>query len=60
VSADQGATWTPVLEPTPFQPAGVIYAPLRQAFFVWNWDCGNKVLSNAVMRHDYVIESKSK
>jgi len=60
VSADQGATWTPVLEPTPFQPAGVIYAPQRQAFFVWQWDCGNKVLPNAVMRHDYPIESKSK
>ena len=59
VSADHGANWTPVVEPTPVQPAGVIYAPARQALFIWNWDCGNKVLTNAVWRHDYRVESKS-
>ncbi len=53
VSADHGATWTAVMAPTPVQPAGLIYAPARQAFFIWNWDCGNKVLTNAVWRHDY-------
>ena len=58
VSSDQGATWTPLLDPTPVQPAGVIYAPARQAFFIWNWDCGNKVLTNAIWRHDYRIETK--
>ena len=58
ISADHGATWTPVGEPTPVQPAGVIYAPARRAFFIWNWDCGNKVLTNAVWRHDYRVESK--
>jgi len=56
VSSDKGTTWTPILEPTPVQPAGVVYAPARQAFFIWNWDCGNKVLTNAVWRHDYRIE----
>ena len=58
VSADHGATWTPVLVPLPIQPSGLIYAPLRQAFFVWQWDCGDKVLTNAVYRHDYRIDSK--
>ena len=56
VSSDRGVSWTPVLEPTPIQPAGVIYAPARQAFFIWHWDCGNKVLTNAVWRHDYRVE----
>ena len=58
VSADHGATWTPVLDPTPVQPAGLIYAPARQAFFIWNWDCGNKVLTNAIWRCDYRVEAK--
>ena len=58
VSSDRGVSWTPVLEPTPIQPAGVIYAPARQAFFIWHWDCGNKVLTNAVWRHDYRVESR--
>ena len=58
VSSDHGATWTAVGESTPVQPAGVIYAPVRQAFFVWNWDCGNKVLTNAVLRHDYKVDPK--
>jgi len=59
VSSDQGASWTPVLNPTPIQPAGVIYSPARQAFFIWHWDCGNKVLTNAVWRHEYRVESKA-
>lgn len=58
VSADHGTTWTPLLEPMPVQPAGVIYAPARQAFFIWNWDCKDRVLTNAIWRHDYRIEAK--
>ena len=56
--ADHGTNWAPLLEPAPVPTAGVIYAPARQAFFIWNWDCGNKVLTNAIWRHDYRIESK--
>jgi photosystem II stability/assembly factor-like uncharacterized protein len=59
VSSDHGASWTQVMEPTPVEPAGVIYVPARQAFYIWHWDCGNKVLTNAVWRHDYRIESKA-
>jgi photosystem II stability/assembly factor-like uncharacterized protein len=59
VSSDKGATWTPVCEASPVPPAGVIYAPARQAFFIWHWDCENKVLTNAVWRHEYRVEFKS-
>ena len=58
VSADQGTTWTPVCEPVPGSPAGLIYAPARQSFFIWYWDCKDKVLTNAVWRHEYRIEPK--
>lgn len=58
VSADQGATWTPVCEPLPVPPAGLIYAPARQSFFIWHWDCKDKVLTNALWRHEYRVESK--
>lgn len=53
VSEDRGATWKPVTHPAPVQPAGVVYAPARKAFFVWNWDCSDKVLTNAILRHPF-------
>ena len=58
VSADQGKSWTPVCEPTPGSPAGLIYAPARQSFFIWYWDCKDRVLTNAIWRHEYRVESK--
>jgi len=59
VSSDQGSTWTQIAEPTPVQPAGVVYAPARQAFFIWQWDCGNKVLTNSIFRYDFPIPAPS-
>jgi len=59
-SGDQGATWTPLLEPLPVSAAGVVYSPARNAFYIWHWDCGNKVLTNAIWRHDYRIEAGAK
>lgn len=58
VSSDHGATWTPVGEPTPVPPVGVIYSPARQSFYIWHWDCKDQVLTNAVWRHEYRVESK--
>lgn len=55
VSSDKGSTWTQAGEAIPVQPAGLVYAPARQAFFIWHWDCGPKVLSNAVFRCDYPV-----
>jgi photosystem II stability/assembly factor-like uncharacterized protein len=60
VSSDRGTTWTPVCEPMPGSPAGLIYAPARQSFFIWYWDCKDQVLTNAVWRHEYRIKPKSK
>jgi len=57
VTTDKGATWTPVCEPMPGSPAGLIYAPACQSFFIWYWDCKDKVLTNAVWRHDYRVKS---
>lgn len=53
VSSDQGTSWSQAGEPTPIQAAGVVYSPTRQAFFIWQTDCGNKVLTNAIYRLDY-------
>jgi photosystem II stability/assembly factor-like uncharacterized protein len=58
ISSDHGATWTAVLSPTPVQPAGVIYLPARESFFIWQWDCGDKVLTNAIWRQEFRIEKK--
>ena len=58
VSSDYGATWTAVLEPAPVPVAGLVYAPARQSFFIWNWDCSNKVLTNAIWRCEYRVEAK--
>jgi len=55
VSSDKGSSWTPVAEAAPIQAAGLVYSPERQAFFVWQNDCGNKVLTNAIFRYDYPI-----
>jgi hypothetical protein len=38
----------------------LVYAPARQAFFVWNWDCKDRVLTNAVLRHSYPVAPKSR
>src|SRR5205085_1155572 len=55
-----GTTWKEILPPLPVKSAGVIYAPARQAFFIWQWDCGNQVLTNAIWRHEYRMENKTK
>ncbi len=48
VSADAGVTWTPVGEPLPFKPAGVTFSAATKTMYVWQWDCGNIVLPNAI------------
>jgi len=55
VSSNKGATWTQLGPPTPNQPAGVVYSPVKQAFYVSHWDCGSKVLADAIMRLDYPV-----
>jgi photosystem II stability/assembly factor-like uncharacterized protein len=54
-SSDKGKNWTPIGEPLPYAGGGydgargVAYSARTKTFFIWRWDCGNNVLSNAVM-----------
>ena len=52
-SSDQGANWEPLLDPLPFTPFGVSYSPYRNAFYVWQWDCGMAVMNDAIARFGY-------
>jgi photosystem II stability/assembly factor-like uncharacterized protein len=52
-SADGGTTWQPLADALPFTPSGVTYSALRNAFYVWQWDCKDVVLPNAIMRFGY-------
>lgn len=58
ISADDAETWSPIGEPLPFQPAGLTYSAATRSFFVWHWDCGNVVLSDAIQRagFDYLAQ----
>jgi photosystem II stability/assembly factor-like uncharacterized protein len=54
VSSDHGVTWQPATESLPFHDAvGLAYSRQRRAFYVWHFDCGNAVLADAIMRHDF-------
>jgi photosystem II stability/assembly factor-like uncharacterized protein len=54
VSSDHGMSWQPATESLPFGDAvGLAYSVQRHAFFVWHFDCGNAVLPDAIMRHDF-------
>jgi hypothetical protein len=57
LSKDGGATWTPIGEPVPYK-AGLAYSGATKTFFIWHNDCGNAVLSDAVMSagFDYTKE----
>jgi photosystem II stability/assembly factor-like uncharacterized protein len=56
ISTNEGSTWTPITPALPYNnAAGLIYAPQRQAFFVWKWDCGGVVLPDAIQKLDYPI-----
>jgi len=56
ISSDNGVTWTPVGSPLPVPPAGLVYTPVRHSFFIWHWDCGNQVLTNAIWCEDYPLK----
>jgi hypothetical protein len=50
ISSDYGQSWRPVGPPLPFTPVGLVYSDFDKAFYVWQFDCGNKVLPNAIMK----------
>lgn len=48
VSADKGMTWMAIGDKLPFQPNGVVYSVPSKTLFIWQWDCGEVVLPNAI------------
>lgn len=53
LSKDHGETWSPIGETLPFGPAGLTYSAETRSFFVWHWDCGDVVLSDAIARSGF-------
>jgi photosystem II stability/assembly factor-like uncharacterized protein len=53
MSADKGASFTPVGDPLPFAPGSLSYSPFRNAFYIEQADCGNAVLPNAISRFGF-------
>jgi hypothetical protein len=53
VSSDGGSTWEAIGPQLPFRPAGVVYSAQQKAFFIWHWDCANRVLPDAIARLSY-------
>ena len=50
ISSDHGSSWNPFGPPLPFRPVGITYSKADNSFYIWQFDCGNKVLPNAVMK----------
>jgi photosystem II stability/assembly factor-like uncharacterized protein len=54
-SSDGGVNWFNLGPGLPYQPSGVTYAPTRDAFYLWRFDCNsddNPIPPDAVMRWD--------
>jgi photosystem II stability/assembly factor-like uncharacterized protein len=49
-SPDGGATWESFGPSLPYLPAGVVYSESQKALFIWHWDCGNRVLPDAIQK----------
>jgi photosystem II stability/assembly factor-like uncharacterized protein len=49
LSTDGGATWKPIGDKLPFQASSFAYSLPLKTFFISHWDCGNVVLSDAIM-----------
>jgi hypothetical protein len=58
VTKDKGKTWTQIGPNPPFKPFGVTYSVGTKTFYVWQYDCGNKVLPNAIasLGFDYTTQ----
>ncbi|MBO0879796.1 MAG: hypothetical protein J2P17_05380 [Mycobacterium sp.] len=57
VSSDGGATWTQFGPQLPYPPAGVVYSENQKALFIWHWDCGTRVLPDAIQKLSYEFPS---
>jgi photosystem II stability/assembly factor-like uncharacterized protein len=55
-STNGGVNWTAIGPALPFPATpngGVVYSPVRQAFFIWHLDCGGVVLPDAIWKLDW-------
>jgi hypothetical protein len=50
ISSDHGVNWQPFGPQLPFAPVGISYSDSDRSFYIWQSDCGNKVLPNAIMK----------
>jgi hypothetical protein len=50
ISSDHGVSWQPYGAQLPFTPVGITYSHSDKSFYIWQFDCGNKVLPNAIMK----------
>jgi photosystem II stability/assembly factor-like uncharacterized protein len=50
ISSDHGVNWQPFGPQLPFMPIGISFADSDKSFYMWQFDCGNKVLPNALMK----------
>ena len=50
ISSDHGSNWQPFGPQLPFTPVGISYSDFDKSFYIWQFDCGNKVLPNAIMK----------
>jgi hypothetical protein len=50
ISPDHGVNWQPFGPPLPFMPVGISYSDSDKSLYIWQFDCGNKVLPNAIMK----------
>jgi hypothetical protein len=62
-STDGGVSWAPVGETLPFgisggNDGGVTYSARRKTMYVWHFDCGSSVASNALMRAGFDYEAQ--
>jgi photosystem II stability/assembly factor-like uncharacterized protein len=55
VTADKGATWTPIGTPIPFTPVGLSYSPFRAAFYAYYFTCSgsNAVPADGIVRYGW-------
>jgi hypothetical protein len=53
ISKDKGVTFKALGTAMPFVPNSITYSPYRNAFYIEQFDCGNKVVANAISQFGF-------
>ena len=56
ISLNGGTSWNQVGPTFSFVPQSLAYSADRKAFFISHWDCGDKVLPDAIMQLDWPVQ----